>query len=111
MHIIGYANVEKLVHQFNLGHLTCERAPIKGSTHEDIRLREGFRINSIKEIVNLIGGHKRTREIVGFNLRNEPIHDWFAKRFVYSPQLRKWEYVGGQDYKGELQDIRNHFLR
>ena len=106
---IGYNNVGDLVSQFNLYHLTTERAPIKGESYQDIKINEGFKINAVKEIVELIGGHKQTRERVGFKIRNEPQHHWFADRFVFNSHRNKWEYITGQSQKDEMKKIRLHF--
>ena len=112
IHTIGYDNVAKLVHQFNMRHLTTERAPIKskGESYQDIRISEGFRINAVNELVELIGGYSETRDKVRFKLRNEPQHHWFADRFVFNVHRNKWEYIDGQDGRREKQMIRNYFL-
>lgn len=108
---IGYNNVKELVGQFNMHHLTCERAPIKtdGRGYQDIKIDETFRNNAIDELVELVGGHKKTRDKVRFQLRNEPQHAWYSIRFVYCPKRRKWEYIDAQDGAYEKQWIRNYF--
>lgn len=113
IHTIGYDNVEELVNQFNMHHLTCERTSIKteGRGYQDIKIDETFRNNAINELVELVGGHKKTRDKVRFQLRNEPQHTWFADRFVYEGIKRGWVYIDGQDGRREKQMIRNYFNR
>lgn len=99
-----------IVSQFTLEHLTTGRVPILGNGWTDVKIEEEFKNRSINEIVELIGGHQKTRDKVRFQLRNEPQHAWFADRFVYEGIKRGWVYIDGQDGKYEKQHVRNHFL-
>lgn len=102
--IINKENVNKLTNNFTLGNLTTRRACINGIGWDDIKIDESFFNESIDNIANLLGGRQKTKETIKFKLRNEPIYEWFGSRIVFNNN--KWEYVSGQNYSGELTQIR-----
>ena len=108
---INIKNVSTLIDQFDLGDLTTERAHLKNIGWSDIKIEDSFYLNSINEIVELIGGREKTKKTVRFRLKNEPCHHWCSEHFVWSESRQVWTYVAGQDYDSEIKQIRRHFTK
>lgn len=98
----------KKVNQFTLENLNHERACIEGKGWSDIKVEENFRDESFKRIVDLLGGRKDTKETILFKLRNQPLSHWGLQRFIYDVKYNRWSYCAGQDYTGEIAQIRNY---
>lgn len=111
MKTINSKNVSTLVSQFTLEHLTTERVPLISGGWSDIKIDTDFKKSSIEQITDLLGGRSRTKEKIGFTLRNTPVYGWFAQRIIFEPLRNKWVYIAGQDYPSELATIRKELTK
>lgn len=108
---INQNNVGKKIMQFNLEHLTCERANIIGVGWENIKIDPEFKEKAIDEIVELLGGRQATKDRIRFVIKNTPVHAWFASRIYFNASRQRWEYIAGQDYPREITEIRNQLKK
>lgn len=103
-----------LVEQFNLGHLCNGRAPLISGGWSDVRIDPRFRESAIDAVISLLNIRKDANaQHVRYKLRNEPLHTWFANRFVYVQHngVSRWQYVAGQDYTTEIANIRRELYK
>ena len=99
-------NVSDKVLQFNLENLNHNRASINGIGWTDIVVDETFKAESLRKIVDIIGGREATKAKVLHNLTSNKVNGWFMQRFIYMPKHDIWTYCAGQDYVGEITSIR-----
>lgn len=66
----------------------------------------------IKQITELLGGRQRTKDIISTRLHSlsSVPSKWFLDRIKFSHISGRWHYSAGQDYPGELAEIRRYFL-
>jgi hypothetical protein len=107
MNTINEKNVAKLVRQFTLHNLTTERVNIIGQGWTDIKIDPDFKEKSIDQIINILGGHQKTKDRIKFVIKNTPISGWYSDRIVFEPAVNRWVYIAGQDHPKEINEIRN----
>jgi len=107
MRTITKKNIDKITHQLSLYNISSERAYIIGKGWQNVKFKEDFRLESFNAIVELLGGTKKTKTKILFNLKNTPIYGWFAERIIFDNHLQRWVYIAGQDCPKEKQEIRN----
>lgn len=62
--------------------------------------------NQMEQIVDLIGGHTKTKRNVKWSLQNQKPQHWGLDRIVYNQRSAAFTYIAGQDYPSELREIR-----
>lgn len=94
--------------QLNLQILLNRRANF-GNGWEDFTLEEDEFRNQINTIVDdALGGWKKHKYALKYQLNNVPLQHWGFSRIIYMGG--RWRYVAGQDYTNELKQIRE-FIR
>ena len=104
-------NIDKITHQLSLYNISSERAYIIGKGWQNVKFKEDFRLESFNAITELLGGTKKTKTKILFNLKNTPIYGWFAERIIFENHLQRWVYISGQDCQKEKQEIRNQLKK
>ena len=91
--------------QLNLEILLNRRANF-GNGWEDFTMEEDEFRNQIVSIVDeVLGGWKKNKYSLKYQLNNVPLSHWGFSRIIYNG--KRWQYVAGQDGQNELIQIRN----
>ena len=97
--------VEKANGQMNLEILLNRRANF-GNGWEDFTMEEDEFRNQINSIVDeVLGGWKKHKYALKYQLNNAPLSHWGFSRIIYTG--KRWIYAPGQDGQNELTQIRN----
>lgn len=72
---------------------------------ENVELDNDFKEIIISEIVNILGGHQRTKVRLYSVLRYSKPQHWGLSRMILDKG--RIRYIAGQDYVAEIKTIRN----
>lgn len=107
----NYKNIDSLkdkVMQLNLYHLMSQSISIQGAGW--IKINDLLTDDLINQIADLLGGHLKTKQKIKSVLKNQKFSAWYLDRIIYSFNRKRFEYVAGQDYPSELQEIRKDLI-
>lgn len=110
----NYKNIDALYKAVtkNNGQLTLEtlinkQACLKNGW-ESFKIDDEVFKEEILKIVEVLRGWEKHKYAIGYALMYQNLSHWSFRRFIYNG--KDWRYCAGQDYPGELKEIRK-FLR
>lgn len=98
------------VQQVTAQQLLNGRMYLKNKGWNNIKLTDELKEVIINSIVEILGGQRKTKEIIYRKLHNEKPQHWGLDRIFisqYKKHPARLSYCAGQDYTWEVREIRN----
>jgi len=85
------------------------RMCLKTTGWTNVHLTDEFKNELINQLIDIIGGHSHTRDIIRVTLKHEKPQHWALKRMLLEKYGKKPKisYCAGQDYVSEIKHLRD----